>query len=702
MPIERITGNNIGDLEVVIPRLDKRGVTVGERMTIKNLATNGRAIRSFLEGRGYETRKFGRGMFDFAVRKSATEDWEVIDPKAGTGGVGEFFLDMADFMVDAGVGAVSTLGAIGGAAVGAGPGAIAGGAAGAAVGETIRQIIGEMTGLEDNIDPAQIAIQGAAGLALPLASRAVGAAARGAARAVPPIAAIQRKIGAKIAGIANTTELAGEEALDIAARASDVGTKTLPLTGAKVGGVIRETRPLPSFRQAAATYRKMVLFLSNKEKLPFPERIAVDEVIKQDGRIINMTPLMERMRSFGLAKQVGAATTTKTIATKSLASGRSLAKKGTERKGFKRDFLDEDGGNTPKPFEARTDETIRQSGLGSKRGGSESRFGTRESERTVTTTRTAPIETEVPASAEAALKSVGDPTLTQNTQTLVDRVARALELNGVREDAVPAKLFMELKDQMQAAAFGSGNFRGAAILPGQETKKLFGSLAAQARKTITDHYGGPRSQFGMLMKQVERKTRALQRENAFIGKNLEQTEKNIVGLYGTGRQSVMKRIEKFEKLFGVSLKNLRPSQQIRRAEAGLRSRVNPETGKAELIPLITATGSFRELPLIGGLIGAGVGGPAGAGIGALAGGAASLLASPRGVIAMTRALNRVAPGFQRIANTVTTVEVPKAARAAAVAGLGAVARVGAGKSAARQDGTQTGARRGQRIVIGPQ
>ena len=701
MAIERITGNNVEDLEVFVPRKDKRGVTITERLSIKNLATNGRAVRSFLEGRGYETRKYGKGMFDFAVRRGASQDWEVIDPQAGSGGIMEFFLDIADFAGDAGVGIVSTLGAIGGSMLG-GAGAIPGGAAGAAVGETVRQLIGEATGLEDNIDPTQIALQGAAGLVLPAAGKAVGAAARGVAKAIPPIGAIQRKVGAKIAGVGSTTELAGEEALDIAARASDIGRKTLPLTGAKVGGTIRETRPLPSFRQAAATYRKMVLFLANKEKHPFAERLAVDEVIKQDARAINMTPIMERLRSFGLKQRVGSATTTKTITTATTAKGTSVSAKGVTRKGFKRDFLDEDGGANPAEFATRTDSTITTGGKGFKGGRSERLAATREAEREVTTTRTAPSFEDVPASVEGALERIGDPTLLQNSQSLLDELAEVLRQAGVREDNVPAALAMRIKERLQARALGAGAFKGVPTPINKSTQKLFRSLASQQRRLLIQRYGGPTSQYGRLMTQVEIKSRAINRELTFIGKDLETTERKLVGLYGTGKQSVMKRIEKFEKIFGVSLKNLRPSQQIRRAEAGVRARVNPKTGQAELIPLITATGTFRELPLIGGLIGAGFGGPAGAGIGAAAGAGASLLASPRGVIALTRAFNRVAPGFQRIARDVATIELPKSARAAAVAGLGAVARVSAGKSAARQDGTQTGARRGRRILIGQQ
>jgi len=702
MAIERITGNNVEDLEVFVPRKDKRGVTVGERLTIKNLATNGRAVRSFLEGRGYETRKFGKGMFDFAVRKGASTDWEVIDPQAGSGGIMEFFLDIADFAGDAGVGIVATLGAIGGAALG-GAGAIPGGAAGAAVGETVRQLIGEATGLEDNIDPTQIALQGGAGLALPLAGKAVGAAARGVAKAIPGVGAIQRKIGAKIAGIGNTTELAGEEALDIAARASDIGTKTLPRTGAKVGGTIRETRPLPSFRQAAATYRKLVLFLANKEKRPFAERLAVDEVIKQDPRTINMMPVMERLRSFGLKQRTGTATTTKTIATQTATRGTSVSKKGVTRKGFKRDLLDDDGGANPVEFATRSDETITTGGLGSKSGRSERLAATREAEREVTTTRTAPTLEDVPTSVEGALERIGDPALLQNSQSLLDELSEVLRLAGVREDNVPAALAIRIKERLQARALGQGAFKGAPTPINKSTQKLFRSLSSQQRRLIIQRYGGPNSQYGRLMTQVEIKSRSLNREVTFIGKDLETTERKLVGLYGTGKQSVMKRIEKFEKIFNVSLKNLRPSQLIRRAEAGTRAKVNPATGQAELIPLITATGTFRQLPLIGGLIGAGAGGPIGAGLGVAAGGAASLLASPRGIIALTRAFNRLAPGFQRIARDVATVEVPKSARAAAVAGLGSIARIGAGKSASRQDGTRRGgARRGRRIVIGNQ
>lgn len=148
--------------------LDEMGVTTGERLTIKNLATNPASALAFLRHRGYEALQYGDGL-NFAVRKSPEEAWRVVDPQKQ--GIGETFRDLSDLLGDVAVGAAT----IGGGVLGAATGGAA---------EFGREAIGEAVGLEHNISPGQIAGSALGGaIAGPLV-KAAGGALRGAARGV--------------------------------------------------------------------------------------------------------------------------------------------------------------------------------------------------------------------------------------------------------------------------------------------------------------------------------------------------------------------------------------------------------------------------------------------------------------------------------------------------------------------------------------
>jgi len=668
MPIEYLDSDEaVGNLEVVVPKKDQRGVTIGERIAIKNLASNPAAVKSFLESRGYQTRRYGAGMYDFAIRKGASEDWKVIDPNIAGTSLGEFFLDIADFASDVGIGALSSLGVASGSALGP-AGAVAGGGAGAAIGEGIRQQIGELVGMEENIDPSQIALQGALGGAIPAAGAAARRALNLAAKVAPGVGRIGRLAGAKVAGIRSTHGMSGEEALNIAASRDVFRGKPVPLA---------------SFHDAALRYRKLVEGLSNAKTHPFPERMAVQELVDDAGApTINMLPVTEKLRSMILKEVTEDVTTTKTVSTQTSSRFAKEAASTVEREGQSVNFRAAKQPPKPRKFHTQTEAET------STRGGRAS------AARETTTTRTAPTTSHIPASPEAAMRRVGDPQINRFAQELLEDVTSALEAAGAQEASVPAKMALELKEMIQQRAFSKGALREVSGGLSKETKKFAGQVAHQVRLQLNEAFGGSTSPFGRLMRVVDRKTRVLRREREFIGKNLEQTEQKLSGLYGPNKQSALRRIEAMENLFGVPLKRFRnpkltrrPSDLIRQAEA--ESRVG-QGGRGEIIPLITATGQFRSLPIPlgaggGALIGGALGGPAGAVAGGALGLGATLAASPRSIIAMTRAANRMAPGMQRALGTALRIQLPTGARAAAAAGLAGIARVEAGKGASRQD-----------------
>lgn len=146
--------------------LRESGVTIGERITLQNVAPSPQAKIDWLKKRGYEAMFTSPSGDEIAVRKAGTGPWRVIDPRGAD--LGDI-LDIGDelaFGVASGAGAVQ-----------AGP---LGAAAGGAATEGVRQALASAAGFEQT--PQQVledvALSGAVGGATELVLRGAGGLAR--------------------------------------------------------------------------------------------------------------------------------------------------------------------------------------------------------------------------------------------------------------------------------------------------------------------------------------------------------------------------------------------------------------------------------------------------------------------------------------------------------------------------------------------
>ncbi len=207
MPIRDATKDDLLDMQPVVSQTS--GINAYERFNLEVLANDPEAAKLWLRGRGYQVMQHGKG-FNFAVRRSSEDPWQVTDPEG---------LDMGDillgFLPNLALGAVTEIGRKVGAA-GLGIPALSGGpvasAAGGLIGQTIGaggvgaledvavQGAGLLTGVNQEFDPFQTAVVGGVSAALPGAFVLGGATTRTAARAVggrakAGLSAISKRLG---------------------------------------------------------------------------------------------------------------------------------------------------------------------------------------------------------------------------------------------------------------------------------------------------------------------------------------------------------------------------------------------------------------------------------------------------------------------------------------------------------------------------
>lgn len=273
-----------------------QGVSGKERFIVTNLTRNGKQARAFLDSVGYETRKYGDGDFDIAVRKGQDQPWRVVDPE------GFEAQDLADLVTDA-VGAFFTGAAsVAGSAGGLPGAALAGGAASAGF-EGFRQLAGAAAGVPDNVGAGEIALQGAAGaLAEPVGRFGIAAARRiGGAIIRTPQAIVSGagkilpELGARVAGFKSRPGLDATEAL---------------LDRVAIPSHIRE---LPTSKQAGRELLQAIQILKNAP--PIHSALAhelASEAAAQNipGLHVNfrtvMDPLLEYMRPTARGRQAWA------------------------------------------------------------------------------------------------------------------------------------------------------------------------------------------------------------------------------------------------------------------------------------------------------------------------------------------------------------------------------------------------------------
>lgn len=313
MPIRVLDESELEDIEPIGIQ-NTQGVTFGERFTLKNLAANPQAAKAYLKSLGYQVRSHGSG-FNFAVRKSDSDPWEVVDPD------GFDAQDLFDLIGDAIGGFLTTAGTApftaAGAAVGSvvpGPGTIAGAGAGTVIGSGLagagvemgRQTLGALAGIPENVDLGQAALVGGVSAAVPVAGKALGAAGRG-------LRSLAYEGGARFAGIPSSEGLLGRDVLREGAR--------------QVGN-------LPSYLDAAKYYRKAVQGISTTL---FPESVAVDDLLTSSGKTVNLRPLREALLEYARPGAAGRAVNPRAI--DKAVSDPTLNKKVAQLMGSLRDIV---------------------------------------------------------------------------------------------------------------------------------------------------------------------------------------------------------------------------------------------------------------------------------------------------------------------------------------------------------------------------
>lgn len=141
--------------------LNEMGVSLGQRMVIKNLASSPDAAKRYLTSLGYDVRDYGGG-FNFAVRKGAGQPWRLVDPRGGK----DIAFDLMDLTSDA-ISGTLTAAAITAAAPGGPVGQMGAGAAVSGGLEAGREKLGEMAGIPGNVQAKPIMLAGMAGAAVP-------------------------------------------------------------------------------------------------------------------------------------------------------------------------------------------------------------------------------------------------------------------------------------------------------------------------------------------------------------------------------------------------------------------------------------------------------------------------------------------------------------------------------------------------------
>lgn len=262
-----------------------QGVSKWERFVAKNFTSSPDAMKRYLESAGYETRQYGKGGFNFAVRRGAGEPWKVVDPD-GLDGI----QDVTDFIGDIGSGALSTVGAS------LGPLGFVAGGAGA---ELARQGIGSALGVPDNVDVGQVAMSGAFAGGAGLIGKYGGRVARAAINdyLTPALTSIGHgasELGAKVAGIS----AAGARLVDVPAEAAVQSTS--PGAVARTVAAMGE-KSLKTIDEAAQWFAHRIERLKVK---PFPARQDAQQMLKDSGRFTDFTDIMDELDKYVPIKMV--------------------------------------------------------------------------------------------------------------------------------------------------------------------------------------------------------------------------------------------------------------------------------------------------------------------------------------------------------------------------------------------------------------
>lgn len=612
----------------------------GARIKVMNLAANPEAARHYFETIGYETRPYGEG-WNFAYRRRNTDEpWQPLDPKGPD--LGDVTDIISDAIIGFGSGAVAVLAGTaaglgaapsgpGAVAAGIGAGALAGGGTAAGL-EALKQGIGAGAGIEQNFDPAAIAVTGAgAALAEPLGA-AGGFVARGIAR-----------------GTAKLLQGTGRLAPEMAAKF--IGIKSLGTTtsGRVMMEGVKLTReghiPLVTPERAGLILRGALKFI---KRIGIPEVRAADTAIDAaatGGLVARLGRAMRDIENQALTEAAGTKTVTKetTARTVSRVETESARRAGVER-GIERKGLDIDleTGNVTPSRRASISETRSKV-----TGQTES-----TTERRVTATR----ETEVPVFAPARTREEriargASPTIPNEARELLDAIRRETGYAGPW-DETPVDVAYEIKQILQKRARGEGAFKGAG--PSEIYGKMVTRASGRVRKAINQSMDAVNPGFRDLMREAERKAQQFDQWSEALmlsdrGAKGRQAAANLVrGIYGSHGTAYNEALIQLGIQFSSGQRGLLIDRAIKAVRAANVGRAIGARGLGETLPLFTATGKFRgvaALPVIGGA--AMLGGP-------VAGLAGTVAASPRVMMRIagptSRAFGSLEAFAQRAAN----------------------------------------------------
>lgn len=582
---------------------EEQGVSGFERFVVKNLTSNPESARSFLESRGYQTRKWGDG-WNFAVRKRDGDPWKVVDPR------GLDAWDITDLLGDVGVGllsgATATLGA--GLGAGGGPagfvaGGVAGGTAGGTAGEAARQGLGKLAGVPDNIDPGQIALSGGIGGAFPAMGGLLGATGRGLARATN----------------SSFGEAVGEQLSNLGAMVAGTGALGNTMSRGEVLAA-RARIPqekLPSVEGVAKRLHSVVNRLWNKGQAHIVELdqaekmagLAHEQGVRVDARSVienldRYTPKPGEPKPVTTIKQSATTTTAKTTK-----AGESIRGGEVERRGVRTNLLEEPP--EPQPFASRVEETRTATG-----DVSASSTATRE----VTTARTT-LEAEDVLAKEAAELAVSEPSLPKTIQGVIARVKALIGDEDL--SALSPVTATKLKRQLQKIAFSKGAFENEPI--GDAFTRIITTAGHDLRRaTETAMEANGFGSYAKLMEIGSARFGYLKDMYEVAGRDPEQALKYVQGVYGGNFR--LQSLRDFEKHMGIPANGL--SKAVENARIGEVAFGPGRRGKAPLLPRFTAVGTLFGAGLAANQLGIDIG-PMTPLIGVA-------LASPRSILALTR------------------------------------------------------------------
>lgn len=259
------------------------GVTLGQRLVVKNLTKDLESAERYLSSLGYEVKRYRDPSITTPmplwVRKGQGDPWKPVDPEGAS--PSEAILDILDLTADAVNSFLTATAGAGGFAAGGPLGGLAAGGAVNFLGERARQGLGSMLGVPDNMSLQQQAMAGVAGgamsaLPVPKAPVDMGGYIPGAKPGL--VTRGLRKLNANIAG--TTPELMQERV--------------------KVKGFQGLGDPHKSIKDIRSLLESLEFDSATEQfGVRLPPRVEADEIVKAAGNPpVDLEPMFAKLAQF--------------------------------------------------------------------------------------------------------------------------------------------------------------------------------------------------------------------------------------------------------------------------------------------------------------------------------------------------------------------------------------------------------------------